>query len=71
LPGLAAIAKVVIAMEDGMIPANLHYETPNPNIPGLVDGQLEVVTQRKPWDGGYVGVNSFGFGGANVHAILK
>jgi len=24
-----------------------------------------------PWDGGYVGINSFGFGGSNVHVLLK
>lgn len=32
---------------------------------------LQVVTKPTPWDGGYVGVNSFGFGGANTHCILK
>lgn len=58
-------------MEDGMIPANLHYREPNPDIPGLMDGRLSVVAQRTRWNGGYVGVNSFGFGGSNVHAILK
>ncbi|ESO84944.1 hypothetical protein LOTGIDRAFT_235996 [Lottia gigantea] len=69
--GLAAIAKVIIAMEDGMIPANLHFDNPNPDIPGLFDGRLKVVAERTRWNGGYVGVNSFGFGGANVHAVLK
>lgn len=62
---------MIIAMEDGMIPPNLHYENPNPDIPGLLDGRLAVVTHRARWDGGYVGINSFGFGGANVHVILK
>jgi len=23
------------------------------------------------WDGGYVGINSFGFGGSNVHVLLR
>ena len=32
---------------------------------------LQVVTERTPWDGGYVGISSFGFGGANVHALLR
>ena len=54
-----------------MIPPNLHFKTPNPDIPGLHNGKLEVVTQCTRWNGGYVGVNSFGFGGSNVHAILK
>ena len=65
------MAKVLIAMEDGMIPPNLHFEEPNPDIPGLQDGRLSVVTRPQQWEGGYVGINSFGFGGANVHAILQ
>jgi fatty acid synthase len=70
-PGLAALAKVVIAMEDGAIPANLHFKSPNTDIAGLSDGRLSVVSERTPWNGGYAGINSFGFGGSNVHAILK
>ena len=58
-------------MEDGMIPANLHFNEPNPDIPGLLDGRLKVVTERLRWNGGYVAINSFGFGGSNVHALLK
>ncbi|ELT99721.1 hypothetical protein CAPTEDRAFT_89190 [Capitella teleta] len=69
--GLAALAKIIIAIEDGAIPANLHYKSPNPDIPGLADGLLSVVSKRTAWEGGYVGINSFGFGGSNVHAILK
>lgn len=53
------------------MPANLHYKEPNPDIPGLTDGRLQVVTQNMPLREGFVGVNSFGFGGSNVHAILK
>lgn len=68
---MAALAKVIIAMEDGMIPANLHYKEPNPDISGLLDGRLKVVTERLRWNGGYVGINSFGFGGSNVHALLR
>lgn len=69
--GLAALAKVLIAMEDGMIPSNLHFKEPNPDVPGLLDGRLKVVTERLQWNGGYVGINSFGFGGSNVHVLLR
>ncbi|KAL8612603.1 hypothetical protein ACOMHN_006589 [Nucella lapillus] len=69
--GIAALSKVVVAMEAGVIPPNLHYHTPNPDVPALHDGRLAVVTHCQPWTGGYVGVNSFGFGGANVHALLR
>jgi len=40
--GVAAIAKVLIAMHDHAIPANLHFNQPNPAIPGLLDGRLKV-----------------------------
>lgn len=54
-----------------MIPPNLHYKDPNPNIPALVDGRLKVVTEKTPWTGGLIGVNSFGFGGSNAHVVLR
>jgi fatty acid synthase len=40
--GLCSVAKVLIAMESGVIPPNLHYEDPNPDIPALSDGKLQV-----------------------------
>jgi len=44
--GLAALAKVLIAMHDGAIPANLHFSQPNADIPGLHDGRLKVITNK-------------------------
>ncbi|KAI5717132.1 hypothetical protein M8J77_000765 [Diaphorina citri] len=69
--GLCSIAKVLIAMEAGAIPANLHFYEPNPDLPGLLDGRLQVVNKKWPWNGGYAAINSFGFGGANAHILLK
>jgi len=40
--GLAALAKVIIAMHSNTIPANLHYHEPNPDIPALSDGRFKV-----------------------------
>ena len=65
------MAKIIIAMETGVIPANLHYKEPNENIPSLKNGTLQVVDKNTDWSGGLVGLNSFGFGGANAHVLLK
>lgn len=40
--GLCSMAKILIAMESGMIPANLHFQQPNKDIPALNDGRLKV-----------------------------
>ena len=69
--GLCAIAKVIIANENKAIPANIHLKTLNPNIPELFNGKLKIVTETTPFNGEIVGVNNWGFGGGNVHAILK
>ncbi|KAH8298247.1 hypothetical protein KR018_011847 [Drosophila ironensis] len=69
--GISALAKMIIAMEEGVIPRNLHYHTPNPSVPALVEGRLKVVDRNLRWQGGIVGLNSFGFGGANAHVVLK
>ncbi|XP_022172738.1 fatty acid synthase-like isoform X2 [Myzus persicae] len=69
--GLCSLAKIVISMENGKIPANLHFANPNPDIPALLDGKLQVVNKNWDFNGGYVALNSFGFGGANAHVLLK
>lgn len=69
--GLCSIAKVLIAMEAGVIPPNLHYNSPNLDIPALKEGRIRVVDKVLPWNGGLVGINSFGFGGANAHVVLR
>ena len=65
------MAKVLIAMERKTLPANLHYTSPNRNVPALLDGRLQVVSEHTAWSGGYAGVSSSGFGGTNVHVLLK
>ncbi|KAE9527019.1 hypothetical protein AGLY_013667 [Aphis glycines] len=69
--GLCSLAKIVISMESGKIPANLHFASPNPDIQALLDGRLQVVNKNWDFNGGYVAINSFGFGGANAHVLLK
>ena len=68
--GIAGLLKAMLALERGILPRSLYGETPNPNIPfdrlnlRLV-GAAETIAP-----GSYAGINSFGFGGANAHAIL-
>lgn len=69
--GLSALTKVLISSERKVIPANLHYEKPNPNIAGLLDGRLQVVSRNSSWNGGLAAINSFGFGGTNVHSVIN
>ncbi|KAL6094787.1 fasn [Pungitius sinensis] len=69
--GLAAVAKVLLSLERGVWAPNLHFNSPNPNIPALSDGRVQVVDRPVPVRGGIVGINSFGFGGSNVHVILR
>nr|XP_045015104.1 fatty acid synthase-like isoform X2 [Jaculus jaculus]XP_045015105.1 fatty acid synthase-like isoform X2 [Jaculus jaculus] len=69
--GLSALVKVLLSLEHGVWAPNLHFHDPNPEIPGLQNGQLKVVDQPLPVRGGNVAINSFGFGGSNVHVILQ
>lgn len=72
--GMAGLLKALLALEHGCFPASLHAETLNPAIP-FEDLNLAVAqtnTPLAPQKGPrYAGVNSFGFGGANAHAILE
>jgi phthiocerol/phenolphthiocerol synthesis type-I polyketide synthase C len=72
--GIAGAIKTILSLQHREIPASLHFETPNPLIHfGALN--LEVVTRhtslaRRP--GPLVmGVNSFGFGGANAHVVFE
>ncbi|KAG7203848.1 hypothetical protein KM043_017902 [Ampulex compressa] len=69
--GLISIIKVILAMESNVISPNMHYETPRKGVKALEEGRLEVITEPTPWNGGYAGVNAFGFGGVNCHILLK
>lgn len=60
-----------IAYDTGYLPPNLNYESPREGVAGLAEGRMTVVTEKTPWNRGMAGVNSFGFGGANAHILLK
>lgn len=74
--GMAGILKTVMALKNKQIPANIHVEKLNSNIPFESLG-LAIPTDMIQWpenvDGNprYAGVNSFGFGGSNGYAVLS
>lgn len=71
--GMAGLAKVLYAMEHRVIPATINIQKLNPNIP-FDDWNLLVVrdsTPLRPTGRLVLGVNSFGFGGANAHVIIE
>lgn len=61
----------MLSLERGVWAPNLHFSSPNPDIPALNDGRVQVVDKPIPIRGGIIGINSFGFGGSNVHVILR
>jgi phthiocerol/phenolphthiocerol synthesis type-I polyketide synthase C len=71
--GLAGLIKVVLSLKHGVVPPTLHADTLNPNIP-FDELNLQVVREplALPAEGDvYMGVNSFGWGGTNAHAVLR
>src|SRR5690606_39090839 len=63
----------ILALQHRALPPQLHLETPNPHI-DFVGLNLLPVTEYRPLDKQIplvAGVNSFGFGGANAHVLLR
>lgn len=72
--GIAGLIKVVLSMQHRTLPPSLHYHSPNPHIP--FDAlNLRVQNEVKKWPSAsgqaIAGVSSFGFGGTNVHMVLR
>jgi acyl transferase domain-containing protein len=72
--GVAGLIKTALCLNHEEIPPNLHFNVPNPKIP-FEKYCLKVPTKRerfpcvdKPL---FAGVNAFGYGGTNAHAILE
>ncbi|PKK41981.1 hypothetical protein CI102_15066, partial [Trichoderma harzianum] len=70
--GLAGLIKAVLCLEAGMIPAVTRLKKLNPKL-HMDDWNLIAPMENVSWPQAGVrraSVNSFGFGGANAHAIL-
>ncbi|MGW1196530.1 SDR family NAD(P)-dependent oxidoreductase [Streptomyces sp. NPDC002536] len=70
--GLAGLLKAVLVLRHRVIPPSLHGLPVNPAIdfPRLGLTPVTAATPLATARGGLVGVNSFGFGGSNAHAVL-
>lgn len=72
--GMASLHKVLLSLGHEQIPPTLHCQEPNPRF-DFTGSALEPVTSLTPWlerDGiRRAGVSAFGFGGTNVHVILR
>lgn len=71
--GVAGLMKALNCLSERMVPATIGGDALNPTIP-FADLNLQVVTANQPLKAEgqlTVGINSFGFGGANAHVILQ
>jgi acyl transferase domain-containing protein/acyl carrier protein len=72
--GVAGLIKAALTLKHRAIPASLHCEQPNPEIPWA---ELPLVVQREfgQWPDApgpaFAGVNSFGISGTNAHVVLQ
>ncbi|MCD9901218.1 acyltransferase domain-containing protein [Streptomyces sp. MT29] len=68
---LPALVKVVLALSHRRLPPSLHHTSPSP---GLAPAGFSVVTEDREWTSAgplVAGINAFGFGGTNAHAVLE
>ncbi|KAJ4294702.1 hypothetical protein N0V88_004936 [Collariella sp. IMI 366227] len=74
--GIASLLKVSLAMQNGIVPPNLHFNRLSPKVKPHYQN-LQIPTALQDWpqvpEGGVrrASVNSFGFGGSNAHAIIE
>ncbi|MFJ6841803.1 type I polyketide synthase [Streptomyces griseoluteus] len=71
--GVTGLIKAVLSVEHGVVPATLHYRSPNPAV-DFATSSFEVNATTRPWptDGPRVaGVNALGVGGTNAHVVLE
>ncbi len=72
--GVAGLIKASLSLYHEKIVPNLHFKTPNPNIP-FDEYCVEVSSTPRDWKRSvqprFASVNSFGYGGTNAHALLQ
>jgi phosphopantetheine--protein transferase-like protein len=73
--GIAGLIKVGLALNHRVLPPTLHCSEPNPELE-LEKTPFYINTETRPWVHGgpeprRAGINAFGFGGINAHAVLE
>jgi acyl transferase domain-containing protein/NADPH:quinone reductase-like Zn-dependent oxidoreductase/acyl carrier protein len=72
--GAAGLIKVVLSLQNELLPQSLHFDTPSPHIP-WDSLPVRVVDQAIPWHANgrprRAGVSSFGFTGTNAHVLIE
>jgi acyl transferase domain-containing protein/NADPH:quinone reductase-like Zn-dependent oxidoreductase/acyl carrier protein len=71
--GVAGLVKALLCLQHRRVPPTIHLQKPNPRI-RFDEWNLRVVTETLPLHPErdlVIGVNSFGFGGANAHVVLQ
>ncbi|MCG8587646.1 MAG: polyketide synthase, partial [Pirellulales bacterium] len=74
--GLAGLVKSMLVLEHGVVPRQIHCETLNSRVnweslPFYVPRQNTPLAERSDGKPRRAGVNAFGIGGLNTHAILE
>lgn len=70
--GIPALMKVIYALKNKNLPANIHFNQQNPYIQ-LENTPFELLTENKSWQSKHplvAGISSFGFGGSNAHLVM-
>ncbi|MGW6533860.1 type I polyketide synthase, partial [Streptomyces venezuelae] len=72
--GVAGVIKMVMALQNDLMPATLHADEPTPHVEWDAGG-VRLLTEPVPWTRGErarrAGVSSFGISGTNAHLILE
>ncbi len=73
--GVAGLIKTALALHQRVLPPTIGCEQPNPEL-GLERTPFYINTETRPWIHGgseprRAGINAFGFGGINAHAVLE
>ena len=73
--GIAGVIKLALSLYHRVLPPTLNVDEPNPKLE-LEKTPFYINTETRPWIHGgaeprRAGINAFGFGGINAHAVLE